>query len=276
MDALTRIVTTRRATEQDGDYKKDGLLYCGKCDTPKEARAMLFDREIICGIMCKCEEKQNNTLKEKLKQMELREKIKDLNKQGITDAEYLSCTFENDDKKDLNTTIKCRDYVDNFKENKEKNIGILFHGSVGTGKSFFACAIANALIDKNIPVLVTNFPRLIKELASYDIDLEEYLDKLNRYDLLVIDDLGVERGTETAVEIVNTVIDARWRSRKPMIITTNLKPQEILAITNIDRIRIFDRVIQNCIPIQFNGTSRRKEIAKEKREEYAKRFKDSK
>jgi len=269
MDAL-KIITTRRALEYEGDYKKHGLLYCGKCDTPKEARAMLFDKEIICGIMCQCEEKKHNLLKEKLKNMEARERIEDLKKQGITDAEYSACTFESDDKQDLSTTTKCLKYVDKFDDMKRENIGLLFFGSVGTGKSFFACAIANALIDKGIPVLVTNIPRLINKLMDFNTDKNEFIDSLSKYDLLIFDDMGTERHTEVADEIVTSIIDARYRSGKPMLITSNLTPQELLATTDKKKQRIYDRMIQNCIPIKLDGTSRRRTIAKDKREKYLK------
>ncbi len=53
---------------------------------------------------------------------------------------------------------KAHAYVENWKEAYKSNIGLLLFGDVGTGKSFFAGCIANALLDQDVPVLMTNFP----------------------------------------------------------------------------------------------------------------------
>ena len=53
---------------------------------------------------------------------------------------------------------KARAYVENWKEAYKNNTGLLLFGDVGTGKSFFAGCIANALLDRDVPVLMTNFP----------------------------------------------------------------------------------------------------------------------
>ena len=53
-----------------------------------------------------------------------------------------------------------------------------------------------------------------------------FIASLDDYSLLVIDDLGVERSTEYAMEQMFTVIDSRYRSKKPLIVTTNLKLEE--------------------------------------------------
>ena len=55
-------------------------------------------------------------------------------------------------------------------------------------------------------------------------DRADFIASFDEYDLLIIDDLGVERSTEYAMEQMFFVIDSRYRSRRPMIITTNLKP----------------------------------------------------
>ena len=46
------------------------------------------------------------------------------------------------------------------------NTGLLLFGDVGTGKSFFAGCIANALLDRDVPVLMTNFPTILNRLTG--------------------------------------------------------------------------------------------------------------
>lgn len=92
----------------------------------------------------------------------------------------------------------------------------------------------------------------------------EYIDCLMRCSLLIIDDLGVERNTEYAVENVFNVIDRRYRSEKPLIITTNLKLDTLLDEKTIDKKRIYDRILEMCVPVRLIGTSKRKENADDK------------
>ena len=107
-------------------------------------------------------------------------------------------------------------------------MGLLLWGDVGTGKSFFAGCVANALLDKGVPVLMTNFAKILNSLTGiYPQDRNEFINSLNQYSLLIIDDLGVERNSEFALEQVFHVIDSRYRSMKPMIITTNLTLEEL-------------------------------------------------
>ena len=93
--------------------------------------------------------------------------------------------------------------------------GLLIWGDVGTGKSFFAGCIANALLEKGVPVLMTNFSRILNTLTGMHFeDRNQFINNLNRYSLLIIDDLGMERNSDFALEQVFNVIDSRYRSKK--------------------------------------------------------------
>lgn len=81
------------------------------------------------------------------------------------------------------------------------------------------------------------------------------------YDLLIIDDLGVERSTEYAMEQMFFVIDSRYRSRRPMIITTNLKLAELKNPPDLAHARIYDRILERCATILFAGKNFREENA---------------
>lgn len=124
---------------------------------------------------------------------------------------------------------------------------------MGTGKSFIAGCIANALLDKGVPVLMTNFARLLNKLTDmYSGDRNAYIDSFKRYPLLIIDDLGMERNSEFVREQVFSVIDSRYRSQLPMIVTTNLSLEELKDPTDLPRTRIYDRVMERCMPICVN------------------------
>lgn len=149
---------------------------------------------------------------------------------------------------------KSHAYVEHWSEAKENNTGLLPSGDVGTGKSFFAGCIANALLDRDIPVLMTNFPTILNRLTGmFSENRAEFIASLSEYDLLIIDNPGVERSTEYAMEQMFAVIDCRYRSRKPMIITTNLKLEEIKNPPDLAHARIYDCILKRCALILFSG-----------------------
>ena len=88
--------------------------------------------------------------------------------------------------------------------------------------------------------------------------------RLCGYPLLVIDDFGMERGTEYALEQIYNIIDSRYRSRKPLIVTTNLTLTELKNPQDTAHARIYDRLLELCTPIACTGPSMRKDIGQAK------------
>ena len=75
--------------------------------------------------------------------------------------------------------------------------------------------------------------------------------------LLIIDDLGVERDTPYVLETVYLVIDERYKSGKPFIITTNLSLEELRNPADLEHGRIYDRIMERCVPVAFSGKNYR-------------------
>jgi DNA replication protein DnaC len=241
---------------EEGDYVQDGLLYCGKCNTPKQKKVEIMDMVIFPKILCKCEAERRDREEEAEKKKELAERIKKYRKMGFPQSQMEHWTFENDDKGNEKLTNMAKRYVDNFNTFCKDGKGLLFYGGVGTGKTYIACMIANALIDKGYPVLVTNFARILSTLQG-TFDKQEYLDSLNKFRLLIIDDLGIERDTGYAKEQVFNIIDSRYRAGLPMIITTNLTMQKLATESDLADKRVYDRILERCYPVEVAGESRR-------------------
>lgn len=244
----------------DGDYiGEDGLLYCGKCHTRKQVRLRQPDgTEITPMCLCKCEVAARDAEEKEQKMLDQMYRINDYRRAGFPDAEMRNCTFEHDDSPNSMQSKVAHNYVEKFSEFRKAGKGLMFYGSVGTGKTFIAACIANALIDKLHPCLVTNFSRIINTLQGMYEGKQQYIDSLNRYDLLVIDDLAAERNTEYVNEIVYNVIDSRYRSGKPLIVTTNISKKSMDDETEMSRKRIYSRISEMCIPIEVAGDDRRK------------------
>ena len=113
---------------------------------------------------------------------------------------------------------------------------------------------------------MTNFAHALNELNNSFSGRNEVVDRLCRYPLLIIDDFGMERGTEYALEQIYNIVDSRYRSRKPLIVTTNLTLDEIRHPQDTAHARIYDRLLEMCIPISCIGVSLRRENAQEKLE----------
>lgn len=274
-DVLAGVVRKSLQNEEPGDYRdEEGFLCCGKCHTRKEAEISVpFARDgekrtSRVGVMCKCRAEQIERERQEQERRDFDQRMEALRRDGITDPAYLQYTFAQDDRRNPDVTDVCLRYVQNWDEMKAENIGILFYGDVGTGKSFLACAIANALLGRLVSVSVTNFPRILNTIqGTFDDERQRRIDRLQRYSLLVIDDLGVERDTAYSVEQVYNVIDTRARSGKPVIITTNLSLKELQNPPSLAYKRIYDRVLEMCpIRLKMVGESRRTGNANDRRD----------
>lgn len=87
----------------------------------------------------------------------------------------------------------------------------------------------------------------------YSDEKNQFIDSLNKYSLLIIDNLGIQRSTEFALEQVFNVIDSRYRSKLPLIVTTNMTLDELKHPQDLARSRIYDRVLERCVPLKINN-----------------------
>lgn len=241
-----------------GDYMVDGLLYCGKCHTQKQVSFRIQGRMVKSFCLCECEE-ENLKRQEEQERREKRERhIRYLREIAFPEKKMWEWTFDKDDGSNGRVSAISKRFVEVFPEMRERGKGLLLYGPVGTGKTFAAACIVNALIDKNIPCLMTSFARLTNILQGLYDKRQDYIDSLSKYPLLVIDDLAAERDTEYMGEIVQSVIDARDKSGLPIIVTTNLTPQELKNATDIRKQRVFSRLFEMCYPLEVPGEDRRK------------------
>ena len=135
---------------------------------------------------------------------------------------------------------------------------------MGTGKSYAAGCIANALIEKMVSVLFVGLSDVVNRMqGNFGADRDAYLKMLMRPELLILDDLGAERNTSFGKEHVFDVVNKRLLTGKPMIVTTNIPLSVMQKAADLDERRIYDRVLEVCVPIQFNGENFRKGNAAE-------------
>jgi DNA replication protein DnaC len=108
-----------------------------------------------------------------------------------------------------------------------------------------------------------NTAEVLSKMGDFETG-NEWLENVMRYQLVVLDDLGAERQTEYAMEMLFRFVDARYRSRRPMLCTTNLTLVDLRNPSDLVHGRIFDRVLEMTVPVGFGSDSRRKELGAEK------------
>lgn len=249
----------------------DGLLYCGQCNTRKEREIIWFDgKPKKVPVMCKCRAEEERLKKEQMQKEEEMRSIQRAKVSSMMDDTFRTACFANYQIRNGNERhLKvAKKYCIEFSKMYERNQGLLFWGTVGTGKSYTAACIANYLLEANTSVVMTSFVRILQEMQGFDREREEtFTNKLNSVKLLIIDDLGAERSTNYALEKVYGIIDNRYRAKKPLILTTNLTLRQMQEATDIRYARIYDRIFEMCYPMEFSGVSWRKREAAQRYEE---------
>jgi len=271
LEALGKIMAeSQKSTLQSPeDYRVDGLLYCGKCRTPRQIRFEAVGIIHEPYVPCQCEIEQERKIKEDQQALERLLKIAEIRRKCFIDQKLSEWTFANDNHKgDPAVMNSVYQYALNFAEMRQAGKGLLLYGTQGVGKSYAAACAANHVIDNGYTCVMTNFPRIINIVSGMFQGKQEYIDDLCRNDLLIIDDLSAERSTEYADEIVMNVIDTRCTFGLPLIVTTNLTAMQMKNEENTNKKRIYSRLYEMTIPLEYTGEDRRKSTLRDSYQKY--------
>ena len=151
-------------TIADDDYRnEDGLLVCGRCGTPKEMRLsteLLGGHTAIVPIPCECMKRAEAERRERELAAERKRKIERERTECFAGCAFFrGCTFDADDGRTPQIAAICKGYADTF--SRDDMNGLLLWGKVGTGKSFYASAIANRVIDLGFSALQTSVQAIL-------------------------------------------------------------------------------------------------------------------
>lgn len=266
-------------------YDSEGLLVCGKCKKRRQTFVMASDptpdeperkRPVKVTTQCDCDKRRELEEKKAAENKAAMERVNRLKDASLMGERFQRAKFENFQITQYNErNLKlCRRYAERFDEMVEKKQSLLFWGNVGTGKSFAAACIANYLLDRGVPVMMTSFVKLLSLIQNGDEKEADIISRLNSAKLVIFDDLGAERNTDYALEKIYNIIDSRYQRELPIIFTTNLTITEMKNETDNRYKRIYDRVFENIYPMQFTGPSWRRKEASRRFEEMEELFKD--
>ncbi|KMJ44677.1 DNA replication protein DnaC [Xenorhabdus khoisanae] len=176
---------------------------------------------------------------------------------------HQNCTFDNyvaTTPEQQQALAKSRRYAESFGNSFG---GFIFSGNPGTGKNHLAAAIGNHIIQNGNSILIATLPDLmmrVRETYQKDTKISEsaLVDDLCAVDLLVLDDVGVQRNNLNEDLIIFQVVDRRLANKKPVGVLTNLDIEQLTTVLGervIDRLRMGTPTV-----INFNWQSYRRKV----------------
>lgn len=157
-----------------------------------------------------------------------------------------------------------RSYAEHFDDHYRKGTGLILSGLPGTGKSHLAGAVLQALLPKHVGLYVTclGLIRMVRSTWRKDSEQSEseVLQTLADVPLLVIDEIGVQYGTEGEQTLLFELLDSRYRAMQPTILLTN---QDKTGLKTFVGDRTFDRLVETSRWVAFDWESYRPTARKE-------------
>ena len=146
----------------------------------------------------------------------------------------------------------------------DKGANILAFGPPGVGKSHLSAGLGQALVEKGYRVLFTRTTDLVQRLqaARRDLSLESLMEKLDKYDLLILDDISYVRKDQAETSVLFELISARYE-RRSLLITANkpfgqwdeIFPDKAMTVAAIDRL------VHHAVILEINTESYRRKTA---------------
>lgn len=148
-----------------------------------------------------------------------------------------------------------KSFVTGFRDDPHLD-GLMFTGHVGSGKTFLASGVANALLQQGKQVLFMVVPDLLDQIrATYDSDRNSWdytesdlMESARQVPLLILDDLGANNYTEWSRNKIYSIINYRLNHQLPVIITTNTTPEDLEEYLGE---RTTSRLLEMCKPYRL-------------------------
>ena len=242
-EILERVTEASMRNLTDNVYEKDGILYCIKCNTPRQTtiKNPFTGEDNVVGCICKCQKEALEREKAEAEQRHRQAQIDALQRDSLLGERYKEVAFKNTEtgvnKSFDEAFARCRKYCEAAGEVLENGYGIYIFGDKGTGKTRLTACMANDLIGQGRPVMFTNFfeiSEIIRKTYSKQSESESaVISKLANIDFLFIDDLGTEKVTQGGEDNwlqgkIFEILNKRYNNKKPTIFTSNHSPRELV------------------------------------------------
>lgn len=246
--------------------ESDGTRRCCKCgDVVKSVKhftspAMLraYPHGMEVWSICRCKASERQAIRAELKREATVNEIPRRQAECFKSPAMNAMTFDRDDSPTSEASQLSRRWVQNYSANAVRGSAkwLFFYGGYGTGKTYYAACIANAMICKGYDVRMATGADLEAEIFAADDKAMAYR-KLLSYELLILDDFNAERKSDYMYEILYNIVNDRYNARKAMIITSNMTTTETVDPQDGRVRRIMSRVWEMGYPIEVAGFDRR-------------------
>ena len=251
----------------EGDYEKDGVIYCGYCHTPKQVLHMWQGELRAFPIHCRCKQECLARIEEERKQRLQRENVLKCRFHALHYPYMHQWTFANDDGGSPQATSYFKSYTEHFEEMRKDGSGMFLFGPKGSGKTHAAVQIVNALCDKESRCLVTSFMEIVKNLLSLNREnRQEYLDDICNHDLLVFDDFGGETASHFFDINMGEIVKTCYLKYIPMIVITPMAQDTLEQGLNATRQEAVDRMKERCYCLTLSNTKRYRQQTAQRKE----------
>jgi DNA replication protein DnaC len=152
-------------------------------------------------------------------------------------------------------------FAQNFDHHLKRGTVLVGIGKVGTGKSHLACAAANYLMARGHTVYFTSTARLFTKIRgtwsrNSELTEEQMLRQFESIDLMILDEIGLQRGTDDEIRTLHELLEARRLNCKPTILLTNLDVPSLKAYLGE---RFMDRLSESGVSVKFDWESHRRQ-----------------
>ena len=238
----------------------DGLRRCKVCGKKLEtilhfnSPALKHMDGMKVNCICICDKAQREKVEKEMQMLAKKSDVPIMRAECFKSKAMYDMIFKNDDSPNSEAGALTRRYIKNFTHN---STWLFIYGTYGTGKSFYAACIANALIDKGYTVRMGTGADYEAEIFAAQDKAAAY-QKLLDYDLLILDDFASERKSDYMFEVLYNIINDRYNAKKPIVFTSNMTTEETGNPTDPRIRRIMSRIWERGYPVEMVGQDRRK------------------
>lgn len=250
-----------RMYAEPGDFEDpEGILVCGFCGRPKEHRCGGMVFPVVHDHQLRDLSSHRETAEERARRIEANRSrcfAGEFCEEGERDRFELA-----DPDSPFEALQECRSFVATFADQRKgrQGRGMILYGPVGRGKTFLAGCVCNALLDEGWRCLMTSTRRIRGDIERSYGSQNDVVERLCRNDLVVLDDLFRDRDTEAGRETVFTVVDALYKMRVPVIVTTNMRSESLTFPSDADQ-PVVERLKERCHRIAVEGPNKRQSRA---------------
>jgi len=250
-----------RSCEKHGNYE-------AKCQEIFNDRFVLYEDCPTCiaeeSKAFEAEKEKRAALQAEERKQQEQERIDRQKRYAGVKARHQGSTFENFEastQQQSAALTKTRDFMQ--KVIKREGGNLVMCGRVGTGKTHLAAAMAHVMVERDRACKLIKLPELMRLIkgswSGEGMSESELIDLCSKVELLIIDEVGVQYGSDTEKLIVSEIIDNRYQDMLPTVLISNL---DIQGIKSCIGERCYDRLKEDGgTVVAFDWDSHRGSVA---------------